>query len=184
MSKALHNPEGKPPHTSTGYLHNLQDPLWLLCRTIGPLTLHSQEITRIIHRIINSWQYLEHTRLLPLACGNPTDIHIEICFCWSWQKRPVEKWFNIPSRAMYFTFTCNIQLRSPQDSITYPFFALSAWFASFQPSCQVSFKPFCRDNSALHVQGFLHPTLLCKGIQRYWFYKLTIQLYYASTMLV
>ncbi len=29
----------------------------------------------------------------------------------------------------------------PQDSIRYPFFGLSAWFASYQPSCQVSFNP-------------------------------------------
>ena len=29
-----------------------------------------------------------------------------------------------------------------QDCITYPFFGLSAWFAPFQPSCQVSFQPF------------------------------------------
>ena len=28
-----------------------------------------------------------------------------------------------------------------QDSITYPFFGLSAWFESYQPSCQVSFQP-------------------------------------------
>ena len=33
------------------------------------------------------------------------------------------------------------QLRSEKDSITYPISGLSAWFASYQPSFQVSFQP-------------------------------------------
>ena len=40
------------------------------------------------------------------------------------------------------------------------------------------------DNSALHWQGCLHPTLLCKWIHRYLFYKLTYQPYFASKLLI
>ena len=66
----------------------------------------------------------------------------------------------------------------------WPLFCLSAWFASYQPSCQVSFQP-----SVGIIQPFLRRVTY---IQPYFvsecidigFTKLTFQPYYASQILI